>query len=148
MTATPTAFLLLCAAALLPACACTPATSGPLTLTTLAKDAYGLSQEPCREVVRDGTAWAQRWRAVAAAGEAPAVDFAGEMVLVACLGGRRTGGHAIEIVEATLGGGELVVLVRETAPAPGVLTPQVLTAPFHAVRVARSDWPVRWVAAR
>lgn len=133
-------------AVLLPACVAAPLASGPLPLTELARSAYGSSEAPGREVVRDAATWTQRWRTLQPNGAAaPPVDFEGQMVLIATLGARRTGGYAIEIVSATLEDDALVVRVRETGPAPGAMLPQVLTAPYHAVRVARTEQPLRWL---
>jgi hypothetical protein len=134
-------------AATLAACASGPPPTGPLPISTLATAAVGGGEAPCREVLRDATGWARRWAALGRSDPPPTVDFGHEMVLVACLGARRTGGYGIEIVGATLEVDALVVTVRESAPPAGVPVAQVLTAPFHAVRVERRDLPLRWISA-
>jgi hypothetical protein len=129
--------------------ACAVAPPAPLPLTELASGRFGPCAAPRREVVRDPARWDQVWAEVQPSRTAPPpVDFAGQVALVACLGERRTGGYAIEIVAVEVGETELVVTVRETAPLPGAMTSQALTQPYHAVRVAKTTLPVRWVNAR
>lgn len=126
------------------ACAVTP--PAPLPLTELARGHYGPCTAARREVVRDAAAWSRTWTEVQATRTAPPpVDFDGQLALVACLGERRSGGHAIEIVSVEVTDTELIVSVRVTSPAAGAITTQALTQPFHIVRVARSTLPVRWV---
>ncbi len=60
----------------------------------------------------------------------PAIDYAREVVVGVALGERRTGGFTVEIVGATRRGNTLEVTVRETKPAPGAMTIQVLTYPW------------------
>jgi hypothetical protein len=141
---------LLLAAALsalaLGACAVTP--PAPLPLTVLADGRFGPCVAPRREVVRDAARWSQVWAEVQPSRIAPPpIDFDGQIALVACLGERRSGGHAIAIVAVEVTDAELIVTVRETAPPPGAMTAQALTQPFHAVRVAKTTLPVRWVTA-
>lgn len=125
--------------------ACAAAPPSPLPLTELARGHFGPCADARREVVRDAAAWARVWSEVQATRMAPPeVDFDGQMALVACLGQRRSGGHAIEIVAVEVAADALVVSVRETAPTPGATTTQALTQPFHAVRVAKTTLPVRW----
>jgi len=145
-----TLLTLLLAAAAGSACAHPPsAPAPPLPLAELAQSPLGSVTAPGREVVRDAAAWSRLWARMARDGSAPpAVDFERQIVLVAFMGERRTGGHAILIRAAELEDGALVVTVRETVPPPGAITTQMLTAPFHAVAVARTDLPVRWVLAR
>lgn len=129
------------------ACAATP--PAPLPLTELARGAYGQVTTPGREVIRDQATWDRRWSEMQLTRMAPpAVDFAGQMVIAVFMGQRRSGGHAIEIVAVEVGDGGLVITVRVTGPAAGAITTQALTAPYHAVRVARTELPVRWVELR
>lgn len=130
----------------LAACAVPPPVQWPLT--EIARSPLGGVTTSGREVVRDAATWARRWNTLQPTGMSPpAVDFSAEMVLVAVMGGRRTGGYSIEISAVAIVDDQLMVTVRETAPPPGAITTQMLTAPFHAVRIARSDLPVRWVSA-
>jgi hypothetical protein len=107
----------------------------------------GLSS-PAREVVRDEGAWSALWARMVAGHHpfppAPAVDFGREMLLVAALGQRATGGYAVRIESVTRSGGELVAHVAERRPGPGCGTTQAVTAPADVVAVPRSARPVRW----
>lgn len=126
--------------------ACAAAPPSPLPLAELARGSFGPCVAARREVVRDAAAWDRAWAEVQATRMAPpAVDFAGQVAIVACLGQRRSGGHAIEIVAVEVAEDALIVSVRTTAPAPDAITTQALTQPFHIVRVARTTLPVRWV---
>lgn len=104
---------------------------------------------PAREVARDAAAWSALWSRMTAghhpATPAPAVDFGREMVLVAALGQRATGGYSVRIESVADAGGELVARVVEQRPGPRCGTTQAVTSPADAVAVPRSSKPVRWV---
>ena len=103
------------------------------------------------------TAWphdAEQWRAFireasTVDGTNPAVpaevDFTREMVIVAAMGMRRSGGYSIAIENIFSAAGKLLVVVREVSPKTASMTTQALTAPLMAVRVARSNDPVSFV---
>jgi type IV pilus biogenesis protein CpaD/CtpE len=105
-------------------------------------------EAPTREAVRDAQAWRDAWsRLTSRSGPpraAPEVDFAREMVLVAAMGQRRSGGYAVRIESVREEGGELVASVVETSPGPRCGVTMALTAPADAVVVTRSTLPVRW----
>jgi hypothetical protein len=75
----------------------------------------------------------------------PAVDFSQFMVILAAMGMRSTGGHAIRIEEVSRSGGRLFVVVRQISPEAGGVTTQALTSPVDAVQVPQSDEPVIFV---
>ena len=132
---------------------CTGA-EGPqsLPIRSLAKGALSGSREARQEIIRKPadweTLWGQHVTSAGAATKIPAVDFSKEMVIVATAGTQRTGGHAIEIVRVEKDDKKLRVFIKQTAPPPGAMTLQVLTAPFHFVAVPRSDLPPEFVAAK
>jgi hypothetical protein len=101
-----------------------------------------------RETVRDAAAWGGLWaRLTARSGPrlpAPEVDWSREMVLVAAMGQRRSGGYAIRIESVRRAGGELVAEVVQTSPGPRCGVAAALSAPADVVIVPRSDAPVRW----
>jgi len=59
-------------------------------------------------------------------------------------GQRRTAGYAVDIL--TIEGGTIATTVtyRVTGPTPGALVAQVLTSPFHIVRLRRPGMAVRF----
>jgi hypothetical protein len=103
--------------------------------------------EPGLQVVRDRAGWERAWGQLqggAAAGPAPAVDFAREMVVVVAAGEKPSGGHAVRIDgTSTAADGALVVHVTETAPGEGCMSTMQMTAPVDVVRIPRVAGAVR-----
>ena len=126
-----------------------PATTRLLPFQTIDHGADGGVTDARRAVVRDRTAWSLLWEQVTVGRSPiprlPAVDFEKEMVLGVFLGLRRSAGYGVEIVALEESATELLVRVRETAPVAGADTAQMLTAPYHLVRAARTDKAVRFV---
>lgn len=127
----------------------TPGVDQSVTLETLFTEAYSGMENARRVVVRDAAGWRALWGEIVGARtprpEAPAVDFGSEMVIVAAMGQRGSGGHSIAIDEVRADDGGLAVVVRETAPGRGCFVTQALTAPVTAVRVPAHDGPVRFI---
>jgi hypothetical protein len=61
------------------------------------------------------------------------------MVVAVFLGEKPTGGYAIEITRAAKTDRGIEVGYTEQTPAPGAMTIQALTQPFHIVRIPKSD---------
>ena len=105
--------------------------------------------ESARLVVRSDAewraAWAKVYEGVSPQPGRPAIAFSREMVLVAALGQRSSGGYGIVVEGVYDGGGELRVLVRKVSPGRNCVVTAALTEPVDAVRVPRSAMPVRWV---
>jgi hypothetical protein len=59
------------------------------------------------------------------------------MVILVTQGQKPSGGYDIRVKAIRDTGSRLVVTVEERAPGPHCVVPQVLTAPYHAVRVRR-----------
>jgi len=124
---------------------CTIATGAdPITLRSLGKGGFSGIKEARQEVIKDKAAWEKLWTEHAKT-PVPEVDFAKEMVIVATLGTKRTGGYSVEIVSAEPAGKKLRVTVKQASPPPGALAIQALTAPFHFVAVPRSDLEVEFL---
>lgn len=66
----------------------------------------------------------------------PSVDFGRETIVTFFLGQKPTGGYGVSLVSARASGSTLTLTVRVTAPGPGVITSQVITSPFLAVRAS------------
>lgn len=98
----------------------------------------GLS-DSTRLVVRDSSAWRQLWialnRPFVPAPPLPPIDFAREMIIVAALGARPTGGYDIVIESAVRDSGGVEVDVRRSTPAAGCPVSAVVTQPVDLVRV-------------
>ncbi|HEU4556267.1 MAG TPA: protease complex subunit PrcB family protein [Longimicrobium sp.] len=105
-------------------------------------------ETPMRETIRDEAAWRGVWTRLTARGGPPVplpeVDFAREMVLVAALGQRRSGGYTVRIESVRRAAEALVATVVQTSPGPRCGVTGGLTAPADVVIVPRSDAAVRW----
>jgi hypothetical protein len=105
-------------------------------------------EERAEEVVRDSAAWHALWSRIvdrySPKPAAPEVDFGREMVLVAAMGQRPTGGYEITIESVTETGAELVAVVTHQQPGPRCFNTQAFTAPADLVAIPRSEKPVRW----
>lgn len=125
--------------------------SAPVTLTRFASGPESLAyysglREPLQRVVRDEGEWREVWSAIwrnhAPKPSLPTVDFAREMVVVAALGERPTGGYGILISSASEAAGGLAIEVRAISLVGACGTTQALTQPVDAARVTRRDGPV------
>jgi hypothetical protein len=72
------------------------------------------------------------------------VDFTRSTVVGIFAGSRQTAGYAVEVTGIEKDGADLVVTYREDRPGPGEMVAQVLTSPYHLVRVERHTGPVRF----
>lgn len=109
---------------------------------------YSGLEERQRLVVRDARAWNLLWsrirESLQPAPAVPSVDFSTEMVIVAAMGTRPSGGFAIEIRGVYELDGDVFVEVREVSPGPGCGTTLALTAPVAAVVVPARSGAVRF----
>jgi len=109
----------------------------PLTI------ASGISDR-LRLVVRDRATWESLWQEIFARisphPALPEVDFATDMVLVASMGSRPSGGYGILVDGAVEAADKtLIAEVTETAPGPDCVVTAATTAPVDAVVVPRHD---------
>ena len=123
-----------------------------LPIRSLKKGAFSGIREAKQEVVKGADAWEKLWKqhstAVGGSDKIPAVDFSKEMVVVATMGTKRTGGYTIEIVGVDDKGKTLKISVKQTSPPPDAMTIQALTAPFHFVAVPKSDLKPEFVEVK
>lgn len=99
-----------------------------------------------RTVVRDAATWQATWRAIwdrtLPAPALPTIDFTREMVVVAALGERNTGGYAIGIDSAATADSGVVVWVHSTSPGASCGLTQALTQPVDVARLPLLPGPV------
>jgi hypothetical protein len=104
--------------------------------------------DPTRAVIRDSTAWAAFWNQAHALVEPapllPAVNFGDSMLLVAALGTRASGGHAVTI-DSIARGASLRAFVTTATPGPDCMTTMAITWPVQVVRVPRFEGSVEFV---
>jgi hypothetical protein len=102
-----------------------------------------------RGVVRTADEWSAFWSEVYAGRdpvpERPDVDFDQNMVIVAAMGTRPSGGYLVAFETIGRTGADYHVVVRETSPGRSCMTTAALTQPVVAVRVARSDGNVSFI---
>ena len=95
-----------------------------------------------REVVRDAASWERLWAEIhkdrSPAPAPPAVDFARDMLVVAALGTRPSGGFAVAVTSVVARGDRLDVTVLESCPARDAMVTMAVTQPLQVVRVARA----------
>lgn len=97
---------------------------------------------PRHAAARTGAEWTALWKAHHVERPAPPVDFTTEMVIAVFLGTRPSAGYGVEIVSAAERDETVVVTFRETKPAPGAVTAQILTSPYHIAAVPASRAPI------
>lgn len=90
--------------------------------------------EARRMVIRDANGFAQIWSELGA-GDRPEVDFTQNVVVVAALGPRPTGGYEIAISRVGQADGQLNIEVVETTPGPNCVTTGAETQPVDVVVV-------------
>ena len=110
---------------------------------------YSGFTESARLVVRDAahwsTVWAQIHATVSPLPARPEVDFSREMIIVAAMGGRNSGGFGILIDDATaIGLDGVAVTVRSIAPGSRCLVTGALTAPVDVARLPRRTGVVQF----
>ena len=124
----------------------------PLPIGRFRAESYGYSaysgiDDSVRVVIRDAGSWDEYWRRLHArvmpAPSLPAVDFGREMVVLAALGARGSGGFGIRIDSAYDASTYVEVVVRRSAPGNRCLVTAAFTQPVDLVRL-----PSRSVAVR
>ena len=108
-----------------------------VAMRTVDKGVMSNMDEGRQATVRSADAWSRLWMQHAGDRTRPTVDFTKDVVVAVFMGTRPTGGFAVEITGIRQEGASLVVLYKETRPAPDGVAAQVLTSPFHIVAVPR-----------
>ena len=114
--------------------------------STLAKGFVSGMHEPAQIVIRSRDAWAAVWgrhtRAQVQPPSAPPVDFSRDMVVGIFMGQRGTGGYEIEITRVERADSQLRVYYRSKDPEPGAMVTQMLTQPYHVIKLPRHGGPL------
>ena len=90
-------------------------------------------------LVRTEAEWTKLWQQHNPDRPRPKVDFAKEMVVAVFMGSRPNAGFSTTITSALAANGALVVRYKETMPAAGAVSAQILTFPYHIVAIAKAD---------
>jgi len=127
--------------------------SAPVSIARLregptAFSSYAGIRDPIRTVIRDSTAWRRIWerinRPFMPAPSLPVIDFDREMIVVASLGTRPSGGYDVVIDGAEQDSTGIQISIRVATPAAGCPVSAVTTQPIDLARIAASDQPVRF----
>ena len=126
-----------------------PPAGSTLPVTRLRAEPYSFSYsggitDSVRLTVRDAGEWQQVWSAVGHGTPLPQVDFGQEMVIVAALGQRYSGGFSIYVDSAYQRDGHVEVVVRKVSPGAKCATTAALTEPVDIARLPASTQPVRF----
>jgi PrcB C-terminal len=101
-----------------------------------------------RAVVRDAATWQltwdEIWRGQSPMPPLPTVDFQREMIIVAALGEKPTGGYSIFLDGVLDSASGLTVQVRIVTPGARCGTTLALTQPVDVARVTRHDGQVNY----
>jgi hypothetical protein len=101
-------------------------------------------QGPGWITVRTAAEWQALWKQHASEGTPPTVDFNQSTVVAVFLGSRPTTGFAVEITAAKTEGTRTIVEYLERQPPRDAIVAEVLTSPFHIVRLPRTAGPVEF----
>jgi hypothetical protein len=125
----------------------------PLRVERFRPDARGFASysgidESLRVVIRADVEWRRYWQRLHArmtpAPPLPAVDFRRQMVVLAALGERRSGGYVIRIDSAYDASRWIEVVVQRTAPGERCFVTAALTQPVDVVSIPKRSGPVRF----
>jgi hypothetical protein len=99
-----------------------------------------------RLTIRDAAQWQQVWSVIEQGSSPktapPAIDFAQEMVVVAALGTRNSGGFSIYVDSAYQHSDRIEVVIRKVSPGKQCGTTGALTQPVDLARMPVSSLPV------
>jgi PrcB C-terminal len=124
-----------------PATGVTP--PAPPSTVTIARGDGSRMTTPQALVVESPGDWQAVWARHDPATPPPAVDFATDVVVAIHAGRRPTAGYRVELVAVERRGSETVVAYRVDAPPPGEMVAQVITYPFHILRLPKPGTPLR-----
>jgi hypothetical protein len=151
---TPATRLLLSAAIAL-SCGGSPAAPGQsLSVTTLANfsAADGVFGTETLQVIRDQAAWQSLWSRMNSnhfpAPALPAVDFSAEMVVVAAVGGKPSGGFSVSVDSASERSGTVIVEVTMTSPGPNCIVAGLMTSPVATAKLPTRTGAVNFNVTR
>ncbi len=115
----------------------------PPAFRVVSKGAVSGIREPRQTVIKDQTEWEKFWTlhqpGQGTNRKPPVVDFTKEIIIALTLGQQRTGGYAIAVTGVEAAGDRLRISVKRSAPKPGMMVTQALTAPFCIVAAPRSE---------
>lgn len=116
-------------------------------LRSIEKGSQSFIESMTTVTARTPDEWAAFWKRHAPTRPLPDVNFGREMVVGVFVGTRNSAGYSVEIVSVEQRQEGIVVRFRETRPARGAVTAQIITSPYHLVAVPKLDGAVRFEKA-
>lgn len=121
------------------------AAASPLPFVSIQQGTQSAITDPYEVVVQSEAEWRALWARHVPGGVSPArADFTREIVVGVFAGQQLTAGYQVEIVSVDRQPAELVVSYQIKRPPADALVGQMLTQPFHLVRLPRLGLPVRF----
>ena len=121
----------------------------PLSMTPVVDQFYTGVTGSTRTVLRTEEAWAGFWRELRGDEDPipppPFIDFGAQIVVVAAMGERPTGGYVIDITAVDASEDGLRVEVVEMSPGEGCTVNDAVSAPVKAVAVDRVEGEATFV---
>ncbi|HET7234365.1 MAG TPA: protease complex subunit PrcB family protein [Longimicrobium sp.] len=127
--------------------------SNVLPITRLRAEPYPLTTnsgifDSVRVVISDPAHWQQTWSDIwnrhSPEPPAPQIDFTREMLVVAALGGRNSGGYGILVDSAYQRSDHVEVVLRKESPGARCATTAALTQPVDVARIPVTGQAVRF----
>lgn len=106
-------------------------TGGRIEFQTLENVWFSWPTSPAYYVINT----ADEWSDVFEKSPSLEIDFSETTVIAVFMGRRPTGGYGIEVKEIIDTGFLVVTKVEQTSPGKGCILPQVITSPYHIVKV-------------
>ena len=129
--------------------------SGSIAWREVASGSHSNIKQASRQVIRDQQQWIKWWQqhnkvqmhidGKTVPKPPPEVDFEQEMVLVATLGQRSTGGYSIRFTEIRREGDVVTATLQISSPGPDDLVTQALTSPFAVIAIPQHAGRVKFV---
>ena len=95
-------------------------------------------------MVNDPEAFELLWKQLEPNRSAPKINFETETVIGVIMGNRTAKEYATRIATVEVNDTDTLVLVQETAPTEGCESPRSLFAPYHLIRIPKTEKPVRF----
>jgi hypothetical protein len=108
-----------------------------ISFTTIASGPTSGIEDSRQVVIETPIEWQALWNAHKPGAAVPEVDFTKSAVVAVFLGTRPTAGFSVKITGIKRDGNRAVVEYTESKPRADLMVAQMLTSPFHMVRVPK-----------
>lgn len=114
-----------------------------IAFTDISLGYYSQFKKAGMKAIRSEDEWAAaQTQFQSAPNSLPAIDFGKDMLIIAAMGQRNTGGYQIKITKITASEESLVIHYQTRTPAASDFVTQALTNPYHIIRLPRTEAPL------